>query len=51
MTIENVKQNWNNGLIDYLQAREQSRELGYNMVKMGKSSKTGMGGKWVWFKK
>ena len=51
MTIENVKQNWNNGLISYLEASDQSRELGYNMVKMGKSPKTGMGGKWVWFKK
>lgn len=51
MKIEQVKENWNNGLINLIQAMDESRACGYNMAKIGKSPKTGMGGKWVWFKK
>jgi len=43
MTIENVKQDWNMGLITLHEAFKFSKDCGYNMVKMG-------GKNWVWFK-
>lgn len=51
MTIEQIKHNWKNGTISLLDAMSASREAGYNMTRLGKSQRTGMGGNWAWFKR
>lgn len=51
MTIEMVKDWYKDGMLTLVEAMSFSNELGYSMAKIGKDKNTGMGGKWVWFKK
>lgn len=50
MTIEQVKQAYQDGLMGMLEAKAESKKAGFNMVKLGASKTSGLGGKWAWFK-